>query len=43
LVGWLFRCYDRARYCDANTPYKGEIDGTVNNAMLGRILPSIRH
>ena len=42
MVSWLFRCYDRARYCDANTPYKGKIDGTVNNAMLGRILPSIR-
>ena len=39
MVGWLFRCYDRARYCDANPPYKGEIEGTVNNAMLGRTCP----
>ena len=43
MVGWLFRYYDRARYCDANPPYKEEIEGTVNNAMLGCIVPSIRH
>jgi len=24
LVGWLFRCEDRARYPDANLPYKDE-------------------
>jgi len=43
LVGWLFRYYDRARYCDANPSYMGEIEVTVINAMLGRIVPSIRH
>ena len=28
---------------DKDGIYKEEIEGTVNNAMLGRIAPSIRH